>query len=367
MALNVLFTSAIPYLPQIYGGLEINTHELISELLGRGHRAAVLTRLAYGNAFGLRTAARMRITGEAVSCDHDLGYPVYRTRTPWTAVGHVPRPDIAVVQDGGMIPFADALARAGTPVLLYLHGLEFESWAGPGRLLPGEAVPRVPCLANSAFTAARFHRAYGRSATVIPPVCRPERYRTTRTPRHVTFVNPVPEKGLAIALALAAACPDIPFLFVKGWPLTPRAGLALARSVRRLPNVTLRERTRDMREIYATTRVLLAPSVWENETWGRVASEAQCSGIPVLASDRGGLPESVGAGGTILPVDAPPERWRAALRRLWDDPAWYAHLSRSAEAHARRSDLQIVNQMDRFLAALAAAARPERAPAEVEA
>src|SRR3546814_9881685 len=43
----------------------------------------------------------------------------------------------------------------------------------------------------------------------------------------------------------------------------------------------------DMREVYRRTHTLLVPSQWE-EAWGRVATEAQFSGIPVLASDRGG-------------------------------------------------------------------------------
>lgn len=366
MPLNVLFTSAIPYLPQIYGGLEINTHELISELAARGHRAAVLTRLAYGNAFGLRTAARMAFAGAPCACDDALGYPVYRARRPWTVVDRVPRPDVAIVQDGGMVPFMHALARQRVPFLLYLHGLEFESWGGPGRPLAADAVPRVPCLANSHFTAARFRRAYGREAWVLPPVCRPERYRTARQPRHVTFINPVREKGLEIALALAAACPDIPFVFVKGWPLNAVARLSLARRLRRLPNVRLHERTRDMREIYATTRIVLAPSIWESETWGRIASEAHCSAIPVLASDRGGLPEAVGPGGTIVPVDAPIGQWIAALRRLWDDPAWYASASRAADTYACRSDLDVADQIDTLLAQLEATARPAASAALAE-
>jgi glycosyltransferase involved in cell wall biosynthesis len=73
-------------------------------------------------------------------------------------------------------------------------------------------------------------------------------------------------------------------------------------------NVTLHPPTRDMRPLYARARLLLAPSQWE-EAWGRVATEAQVSGIPVLASNRGGLPEAVGNGGILLPADAPGNEW----------------------------------------------------------
>ena len=37
----------------------------------------------------------------------------------------------------------------------------------------------------------------------------------------------------------------------------------------------------DMRSVYAKCRILLAPSVWE-EAYGRVVTEAQISGIPVV-------------------------------------------------------------------------------------
>ena len=54
----------------------------------------------------------------------------------------------------------------------------------------------------------------------------------------------------------------------------------------------------DMRSVYRDTKVLLVPSQWL-ETWGRVATEAQFSGIPVLASRSGALPEAVGPGGIL--------------------------------------------------------------------
>ena len=47
----------------------------------------------------------------------------------------------------------------------------------------------------------------------------------------------------------------------------------------------------------------LAPSLVE-ETWGRIVSEAQVSGIPALGSDRGASPETVTAGGVVMAADA---------------------------------------------------------------
>lgn len=106
--------------------------------------------------------------------------------------------------------------------------------------------------------------------------------------------------------------------------------------IRTLPNVTLVPRTTDMAAIYARARILLVPSQWE-EAFSRVVVEAQFSGIPALANQIGGLPEAVGNGGLLLPADAPPRHWAAALRRIWDDPAEHARLSRTARAHLTAS------------------------------
>ncbi len=48
--------------------------------------------------------------------------------------------------------------------------------------------------------------------------------------------------------------------------------------------------TLDPRHFYRVTRVLLVPTL-VSEMFGRVAAEALANGIPVLASDRGALPE----------------------------------------------------------------------------
>jgi glycosyltransferase involved in cell wall biosynthesis len=101
--------------------------------------------------------------------------------------------------------------------------------------------------------------------------------------------------------------------------------------------------TPDPRAFYRVSRVVLMPSVWR-ESFGRVAAESMFNGIPVVASDRGALPEALGTGGVCLPLPAhltpetrtPPTAdevrpWIEALLRLWDDPAEYE----SAAAHAR--------------------------------
>ena len=118
-----------------------------------------------------------------------------------------------------------------------------------------------------------------------------------------------------------------------------------------------------MRKVYARTRVLLAPSQWE-EAWGRVATEAHFSGIPVLGSRQGGLPEAIGPGGVTLPADAPTADWVAALRRMWDDAGHYETLSRAAVDWSERDQIDADHQiatLEKVLADTIAAAGPRAA------
>jgi glycosyltransferase involved in cell wall biosynthesis len=83
--------------------------------------------------------------------------------------------------------------------------------------------------------------------------------------------------------------------------------------------------TADVRPYLAAMDMLAIPSV-ESETFGRVSIEAQASGVPVLCSNIGGIPETLSPGVTGL------------LLRPGDIPAWRdAIISLSADKNLRTS------------------------------
>jgi glycosyltransferase involved in cell wall biosynthesis len=331
---DIAFVSGNPHIPQLFGGLEVNTHALAGELVRRGNSVCVLAKLSLRNRFGLGRAAMTVVSRRRLWVDSDLGYPVFRSRDPARDVASLPRPAVAVVQNGPMLDLAGGFARLGVPTVAYLHGLGFEKWPGEPARFPFRGY-----IANSRFTAARLRNRFGIEAAVLPPLFRRKDYATPVTGNMVTLINPVAVKGVDLALQIAALCPDIPFVFVRGWPLGLKEEAALRRKLRPLRNVALRERVDDMRTIYRETRLLLVPSQWEDETWGRVVSEAQFSGIPVVASDRGGLPEAVGPGGIILGHDAPPAVWANTVADLWSNRVNCDRLSRAALSHSLRAEL----------------------------
>jgi glycosyltransferase involved in cell wall biosynthesis len=113
----------------------------------------------------------------------------------------------------------------------------------------------------------------------------------------VTMINPSAYKGISIFLELARRLPDVQFAAVPTWATTE----ADRSELEWLPNVRLLEPVDDIDEIFAQTRVLLVPSLW-GEGFGCVATEGMLRGIPVLASDSGGLPEAKLGVDYVLPV-----------------------------------------------------------------
>src|SRR4029077_10482661 len=99
MLLDIAFVSGNPHIPQVVGGVEVNTHALAGELIRRGNTVSVLAKLSLRTGYGLCRAALTAAAGRKLWVDNDLGYPVFRSREPARDVGELPRPAVAVVQN----------------------------------------------------------------------------------------------------------------------------------------------------------------------------------------------------------------------------------------------------------------------------
>lgn len=331
--MRVLFCSVDSHWPLVKGGLQTATHDLCLALLQAGASPGVLC--------GVPETDDGTPVPENTPLDHstELGYPVFRSARPVRDLALLAAawgPSALVVQSSAaFIPLAAAASATGLPTALYLHNVEHGSAGGWVR-------PEADFLflANSAFTAQRWQALYGLNAQVVPPVVDAGACLAGLGTRdRVLFVNPVPVKGVELAFALAAACPDIPFLFAQNWLLQSQWAAYVQARVAALGNVVLLDAVDDMRPLYAQTRVLLMPSVWE-EAFGRTAVEAQINGIPALASDRGALPQVVGQAGLVLNPHAPVAQWAQALRTLYADPSpWEASAKRQGLLHAAQAPL----------------------------
>lgn len=344
--MKILLANSSPYIPQKSGGAQSSMHDLAMELIKRGHEVSVLAGLTGQGWLGLKSRAERKLMRREYAVDHGLGYPVYRTWFPWKSVAQIAkdiRADIVVPQSGFPAKFVRELLGLDTRIVVYLRNVEVEDLGGDLRDLQG-----VSYVSNSKFTSQRWKDLFGIESDVVYPLIRRENYETETTRENVTFINPHPLKGLEIALGAAEQCPDIPFVFVESWGIDPQDEAQRSQRLASLPNVTLRPRTRDMKSVYGKARIVIAPSQWE-EAFGRVGVEPQFSGIPVIASARGGLPEAVGPGGILMDPEADADAWAEAIRKLWHDPALYAAKSQAALVHADRAEMNPTYQIDRLL------------------
>jgi glycosyltransferase involved in cell wall biosynthesis len=167
---------------------------------------------------------------------------------------------------------------------------------------------------------------------------------------YVTLVNPSGIKGISIFESLAVNFPAVRFAAVPTWATTE----ADKSRLQALPNVELWEPCDDIERIFDRTKVLLVPSLWP-EAFGLIVVEAMLRGIPVMASNSGGLPEAKLGVDYVLPVvPIEPQRdrfderntpisivpgqdlgpWQDALKNLLDDQRHYQQVAKDSRTAA---------------------------------
>ena len=328
--MRILFALDAPPWPDSVNGAVITIHEYAIELIKLGHRVAVLGRFSPAGWHSLLLRVTAKANGTGIAKETRAGYPIYRSWAVCEAASVVCadfRPDVAVIFAGEMNPLAKALAQSVQRIWLYHHS---KSRFLDASFQPSPAWGQMAC---SSFIADAYAAEHGSRPAVIRPFIRREKYEVPKTGESVLFVNPIPDKGVDIALALAEHRPDVNFIFLESWSISNDSRSRLKERTQRLKNLTWRRATSDMRAAFCSTRLVLVPSRWE-EAWGRLPGEAYCSGIPVLASAIGGLRESVGSGGRLVSPQASVEEWLQHFSAIWDDQQAYAQYARAARAMA---------------------------------
>ena len=198
-------------------------------------------------------------------------------------------------------------------------------------------------LTPSSFLTNLYRTTMALESTPLPvPLNLEDVVAEERDPHFVTMVNPSPEKGLMVMARIAEELgrrrPDIPVLIVEARGSVDhlvQAGLLGGFDLRRHKSIVGLPAVAQPKTFYGETRVLVAPSLWE-EPAGRVAAEAMLNGIPPIVSDRGGLGEVCNGAGFVLhiPEEFTPktreplpaeavEPWVELIARLWDDQTFY--------------------------------------------
>lgn len=91
----------------------------------------------------------------------------------------------------------------------------------------------------------------------------------------------------------------------------------------------------EIADILAALDLMVAPSRWEG--FGLMLAEAMAAGVPMVASDVGGIPDTVGDAALLVPAEAP-EALATAIRTLARDPARRKAMTAAGRARADRFD-----------------------------
>lgn len=178
-------------------------------------------------------------------------------------------------------------------------------------------------IANSEYMKKLVKKWFGINSKVVYPSIILEEYKVTKKePKYIGIVNPRKNKGEEIIEKIAEAMPEEHFL---------TCGNQINQ-----PNIENLGAIEDMKEFYSKLKILLVPSTWP-EPFGRVAVEAMASGIPVIASRVGGLPEAVGNGGVTIKDPQDITEWIKTITEV-SKPKKYNSLSKKAKLQAESLD-----------------------------
>jgi glycosyltransferase involved in cell wall biosynthesis len=302
------------YLPDHRRGAEVTLHAVLRMLRDRGWSCAVMV-------------------GDGDTVDEIDGIAVLGGRAARAAF--LPeRADVVLGQLDARWTAMKLAARHRHPFVYYMH-----IGGTPRSHLSGH-----PDLTIFSSRFLQQRHPWITPALVVHPPVDATAYRTDRSDpgSAITLVNLTEEKGAPLFWTLAERLPEREFLAVRG------SGPQLVPST--IPtNVEVVGPIDDMRAVYARTRVLLAPTVYES--FGRVPIEAGISGIPTIAHPADGLREALGDA-PVWVDRADVDGWLDALVQL-DDAETYRARSEAARARSATFDSPAeVEELDRALRSL---------------
>jgi len=318
--LKILIYSRV-FWPSI-GGLETMMEILAEEFTAGGHQVKVAT------------------TQVAVAAERNHDYEVVRSPTLKSCVQLLRWSDVCLcanVSLRGLVP----MMIAGTPLVIIHHG----TYGPPGRFsgIVAEFKKIVTRFSTNVCVSKAVQAHIPGRSIVIPNTYRPEifkDYRDVIRDLDVVFVGRlVSDKGvmdLIDALGHLGQAGLRPRLSIVGDGPERTAALRRVGELGLGPQVTFAgtKLGSDLARLVARHRVMAVPSRWA-EPFGIVALEGIACGCVVVGTNRGGLPEAIGACGVTVP-NGDTSALALALRSLLEDDSLQARYRACAPVHLAR-------------------------------
>lgn len=266
-------------------------------------------------------------------------------------------PSIVLAHNAPVVPWL--LRDSPHRVVLYAHNelLRTYTKAEAARTLGGVAA--IVCVSDSladhfrrslpAHLDERVHvvRNGVDTDTFVPDAARSAAAPSTETPLRILFVGRmIRDKGpdVLVRAAMRLARDDLEFVLVGSDGFDRNADPSpYERELRRLASEgrarvafePFVDRT-EVPGLLRTAGIFVVPSQWPDPC-PLTIGEGLASGVPVVASRVGGIPEILGAGGRLV-TPGDPEDLAAAIAEIADDPPLRSRMAEAARRHAVTHD-----------------------------
>ena len=363
---KLLFVTHKPFFPDSSGGAQRSTLSIFQTLQKNGWEVEVVCRLPV-TIHSLRVYGFFPLLKSIFSIHHALDDRsmdfICRRKSTRAVLSHLGRqnfpkdflhyfdhhlqryhPDIVLGDTPANSPMIEKAIERGFRTLHLARSIPFLK-------VPSILNPRLQLIGNSPYTANVLKAVSCRDAEVILPGIDPQSYQVEAHERkYITLINPVPQKGVELATRIASLMPEESFLFVKGrWSGLRNTYMEeLLAQARELANVEIWENQEDIRTVYRVTKLLLVPSQFI-ETFGRVVIEAHINGIPVVSSNSGGLPFTVGKGGTIIEPGDDLDSYIKTIRNYCQNNNFYEQQAACAIENSKRIEFTAEHQEKNLL------------------
>jgi glycosyltransferase involved in cell wall biosynthesis len=338
------------YLPKLSGGLEICAMETIEFFSSKGFYCHVAAK-ANSNFF--HRLIKYIFGPYALSyrhINHQVHTDIWHPSGLKTLTSKL-KPDVIICHVSMCDDLIEKLISLNIPTLFYIHTREISS-----EFKKINAKHPFEFACESTFIKTQFQKVINLPISIIRPVLPREKFTVDKTGQHILVVNPHPKKGGETILKIINALPNRSFLIIGGWGNTTNDSdiIRIESKLSKLPNVKRIDHLNDMTIAFKQSRCLLMPCIVE-EAFGRTAAEALIAGLPVIASDKGALPETVGSGGVIVNSNAPINNWLIEIEKMFESDNYYASLKNKAiqvsleptrqEAYIHKQLIQTINEL----------------------
>lgn len=269
-------------------------------------------------------------------------------------------PDVVVTNRRTHVPTAQAARPHGVPVVAIIEGLGFLRY-NPRKLtadkrpvfrdLPiesklqypfiwslfrqqREAFPEFAAIVSlSSFLQHTIEATFGVDSEVIETTIDLSVSRACdRTPKYITMINPRTQlKGTDVFIDIVKQMPDHEFLVAGEFP-----SLEYQQYAESLDNIQYLGWVDDISQVYEETKLILVPSLVE-EGGPRVICEAFTNEIPVVGTNRGGVPEFIGDAGAVVDDPTDIDQWCLKIETVLEQ---YDRMTRLAADRATMFDVE---------------------------